>query len=118
MSRVLVIGGNLFIGYQLVNRLLDRGDEVTILHRSPSNPFGDRVGNICCDRNDTDAITGALRERTFEYVFDNVYDWERGTTGDQVRAAAEACGPALRRYVLYFTLFREKRARFFGLNCC
>ncbi len=99
MSRVLVIGGNLFIGYQLVNRLLDRGDEVTILHRSPSNPFGDRVGNICCDRNDTDAITGALRERTFEYVFDNVYDWERGTTGDQVRAAAEACGPALRRYV-------------------
>ena len=23
-----------------------------------------------------------------------------------------------RRLVLYFTLFREKRARFFGLNCC
>ena len=99
MSRVLVIGGNLFIGYELVSRLLKRGDEVTILHRGLSTPFGDRVANIRCDRNDTYAITRAVRDGAFEYVFDNVYDWERGTTGEQVRAAAAACGPALRRYV-------------------
>ena len=99
MSRVLVIGGNLFIGYELVNRLLDRGDDVTILHRGPSSPFGERVGSIQCDRNDTKAITRAVRAGAFEYVFDNVYDWERGTTGAQVRAAAAACGPELRRYV-------------------
>ena len=99
MSRVLVIGGNLFIGYELVSRLLKRGDDVTILHRGPSTPFGDRVANIRCDRNDTYAITRAVGAGAFEYVFDNVYDWERGTTGQQVRAAAAACGPALRRYV-------------------
>ena len=99
MSRVLVIGGNLFIGYELVNRLLGRGDDVTILHRGLSTPFGNRVSNIRCDRNDTQAVTHAVRDGAFEYVFDNVYDWERGTTGAQVRAAAAACGPELRRYV-------------------
>ena len=99
MSRVLVIGGNLFIGYELVKRLLERSDEVTILHRGLSTPFGERVANIRCDRNDTKAITRTVRDGAFEYVFDNVYDWERGTTGEQVRAAAAACGPGLRRYV-------------------
>ena len=99
MRRVLVIGGNLFIGYELVSRLLDRGEDVTILHRGLSTPFGKRVSNIQCDRNDTQAITRAVRDGAFEYVFDNVYDWERGTTGGQVRAAAVACGPQLRRYV-------------------
>ena len=99
MSRVLVIGGNLFIGRELVSRLLGRGDEVAILHRGRHNPFAGRTEEIRCDRNDVAAIGRILRDRNFEYVFDNVYDWERGTTGDQVRAAAEACGPALRRYV-------------------
>jgi nucleoside-diphosphate-sugar epimerase len=99
MRRVLVIGGNLFIGRELVRRLLDRGDEVTILHRGRRNPFSGRSLEIRCDRNDTSAVARAVRGRGFEYVFDNVYDWQRGTTGAQVRAAAEACGPALRRYV-------------------
>ena len=99
MRRVLVIGGNLFIGRELVRRLLERGDEATILHRGQHNPFAGRVPEIRCDRNDTAAVAQAIRGRGFEYVFDNVYDWQRGTTGDQVRAAAEACGPTLRRYV-------------------
>ena len=99
MSRVLVIGGNLFIGRELVSRLLGRGDEVAILHRGRRNPFAGRTEEIRCDRNDVTAIGRILQERNFEYVFDNVYDWQRGTTGDQIRAAAEACGPALRRYV-------------------
>ena len=99
MRRVLVIGGTLFIGRELVRRLLERGDEVTLLHRSRRNPFAGRTLEIRCDRNDTDAVARAVRDRGFEYVFDNVYDWRRGTTGTQVRAAAEACGPALRRYV-------------------
>lgn len=99
MRRSLVIGGNLFIGRELVGRLLERGDEVTILHRGSHNPFGSRISEIRCDRNDTAAVSRAIRGRGFEYVFDNVYDWQRGTTGDQVRSAAEACGPSLRRYV-------------------
>lgn len=99
MSRVLVIGGNLFIGYELVRQLLKRGDDVTILHRGRDNPFGGTVREIRCDRNDTAAMSRIMREGKFEYVFDNVYDWQRGTTGEQVRAAAAACGSSLKRYV-------------------
>ncbi len=99
MRRVLVIGGTLFIGRELVDRLLERGDEVTILHRSRRNPYSGRARQIRCDRNDVRALERAVRGRGFDYVFDNVYDWGRGTTGAQVRAAAEAVGPALRRYV-------------------
>ena len=99
MRRVLVIGGTLFIGRELVRRLLERGDDVTILHRGPRNPFAGRTREIRCDRNDTAALARAVRDEGFEYVFDNVYDWERGTTGEQVRAAALACGRSVRRYV-------------------
>lgn len=97
--RTLVIGGNLFIGRALVRRLLKRGDDVTILHRGSNNPFGDSVREVHCDRNDTDAIKKVIRDGNFNLVFDNVYDWQRGTTAEQVEAAATVCGEALRRYV-------------------
>lgn len=99
MRNVLVIGGNLFIGRELVTRLLDRGDEVTILHRSHNNPFEGRTREIRCDRNDVEALREAVAGQGFEIVFDNVYDWQRGTTGIQVRQAATSIGPSLRRYV-------------------
>jgi nucleoside-diphosphate-sugar epimerase len=35
----------------------------------------------------------------FDVVFDNVYDWERGTTAAQVEATARACGDKLHRYI-------------------
>ena len=99
MSRALVIGGTLFIGRALVRLLLDRGDEVTILHRGKQNPFAGRTAEIRCDRNDAAAVAKALAGRGFELVFDNVYDWRRGTTAAHIEAAAAACGPGLRRYV-------------------
>jgi nucleoside-diphosphate-sugar epimerase len=99
MARALVIGGTLFIGRALVPQLLDHGDDVTIMHRSRGTPFGNTVAEIRCDRNDVHAVREALRGRPFDVIYDNVYDWERGTSGDQVRAAAEAAGPDLRRYV-------------------
>jgi len=99
MRRTLVIGGTLFIGKALVRRLLERGDDVTILHRGAENPFADQTREIRCDRNDVEATTGAVRQENFEVVFDNVYDWARGTTGPQVEAAARACGDCLEKYV-------------------
>ena len=99
MSRVLVIGGTLFIGRALVRRLLARSDEVTILHRGRANPFAGRVGEIHCDRNDVDGMRRALAGRRFDLVFDNVYDWQRGTTAEQVSAAAMACSEGVKRYV-------------------
>jgi nucleoside-diphosphate-sugar epimerase len=93
---VLVIGGTLFIGPELVRRLLARGDRVTILHRGRS-PIPREADEILCDRNDVAAVRRALAGRRFDLVYDNVYDWARGTTAEPVLAAAEAVAPA--RYV-------------------
>ena len=90
MARVLVIGGTLFIGRSLVEQLLERGDDVVILHRSAGTPYGDRVEEILCDRNDTAAVRENLQGARYDIVFDNVYDFDRGTTGEQVAAAAAA----------------------------
>ena len=98
MARALVIGGTLFIGRALVDQLLDRGDDVTIMHRGSGTPFGDRVGEIRCDRNDIAAVRAALAAERFDVVYDNVYDWQRGTTADQVIAAARAAR-GVSRYV-------------------
>ncbi len=99
MKRTLVIGGTLFIGRGLVRRLLERGDDVTILHRGAHNPFGKDVREAHADRNDGEAAARILREGNFELVFDNVYDWQRGTPAAAVETAARACGDALERYV-------------------
>ena len=99
MARVLVIGGTLFIGRALVDQLLERGDEVVIMHRGNGTPFGGQVSEIQCDRNDVAAARAALAGRRFDVVYDNVYDWQRGTTAEQVRAAAESAADGLRRYV-------------------
>jgi 2'-hydroxyisoflavone reductase len=101
MRRALVIGGTLFRGRAIVERLLARGEDVTVMHRRRGTPFGDRVREIRCDRNDVRAVRRALEPAPFDLVFDNVYDWERGTSGEQVAAAARAAAESgtLRRYV-------------------
>src|ERR1035437_3422742 len=97
--RVLVIGGTLFIGRALVEELVKRGHEVTVLHRKPKHDFGRRVDNIMADRNDVEAVREALSTRRFDGVFDNVYDWERGTTAEQVEATVRPLGDRLSRYI-------------------
>lgn len=92
--RILVIGGTLFIGKLLVDRLRQQGHDVTILHRS-SHGGSDEV---VADRNDPAAVTRALAGQRFDAVFDNVYDWERGTTAEQVLGTVQACGD-VQRYV-------------------
>ena len=56
---------------------------------SPGTTSARRVHEIMADRNDPEAVTQALAGRQFEIVFDNVYDWERGTTAAQVEATAQ-----------------------------
>jgi len=97
--RVLVIGGTLFIGRLLVEELLKDGHEVAVLHRQPKHDWGRRVENIMADRNDADSVREALSTRRFDVVFDNVYDWQRGTTAAQVEATVRACGDRLSRYI-------------------
>jgi 2'-hydroxyisoflavone reductase len=101
--RVLVVGGTAFIGRTLVAELLKAGHEVAILHRKPKHDLGKRVQNIVADRNDPESVRGALRFSNFQVVFDNVYDWERGTTAAQVEgtinAVLAASGDRLSRYI-------------------
>ncbi len=99
MARVLVIGGSLLIGRALVAQLLERGDEVVIMHRGAQTPFGSRVSEIHCDRNNIAAVKSALAGQHFDYVFDNVFDWKSGTTPAQVNAAALGVASGLKRYV-------------------
>ena len=97
--KVLVIGGTLFIGRRLVTELLKAGHSVAILHRRSRHNYSKRVENLVADRNDADAIRRVIGDRRFEAIFDNAYDWERGTTGAQVEATALAMGNHLERYV-------------------
>lgn len=88
--KVLVIGGTMFIGRLLIAELLKAGHEITVMHRKPKHEFGKRVQNLVADRNDAASVREALRFSSFQVVFDNVYDWERGTTASQVEATAQA----------------------------
>jgi len=97
--KILVVGGTLFIGRLLVEELVKGGHEVTVLHRKPKHDFGRRVENVMADRNDAAAMREALSTRRFEVIFDNVYDWERGTTAEQVEATVRACGDRISRYI-------------------
>ncbi len=97
--KVLVIGGTLFIGRALVDQLVKSGHDVAVLHRQPKHDLGRRVENIVADRNDAESLREALSGRRFQVVFDNVYDWERGTTAEQVEVTVRACGDRVVRYI-------------------
>ncbi|MFN7994345.1 MAG: SDR family oxidoreductase [Bryobacteraceae bacterium] len=97
--KVLVIGGTLFIGKQLVKALCDAGHDVAVLHRNPKQGLPRRIENLIADRNDPEAVKRALEGRRFDVVYDNVYDWERGTTAAQVEATVRAAGDRLARYI-------------------
>jgi 2'-hydroxyisoflavone reductase len=93
----------MFIGRSLVAELLKAGHEVAVMHRRPKHDLGRRVQNIVADRNDPESVQQALQYTSFQVVFDNVYDWERGTTATQVEGTVKAVmatsGDRLTRYV-------------------
>lgn len=97
--KILVIGGTQFIGKPLVQSLVKAGHDVTILHRKRTHRYGKKVGNILCDRNDIEGMKKALVNQKFEVVYDNVYDWERGTTAQHVETAVKSVGDRLTRYI-------------------
>jgi 2'-hydroxyisoflavone reductase len=95
----LVIGGTQFIGRLMVAELLKQDHAVTVLHRRARHDLGRRVKNIMADRNDGAAMKSALAGTHFDVVFDNVYDWERGTTAAHVESTVRALGGNLHRYI-------------------
>lgn len=97
--QVLIIGGTVFIGRAIVERLVARGHEVTVLHRRATHDLGPAVRNVQADRGDHSALAAALRRERPEAVFDVAYDWKNDTTAQDVEAAARSCGDRLHRYV-------------------
>jgi len=95
----LVIGGTQFIGRMLVPELLEAGHSVTVLHRQENHGYGRRVKNLIADRNNGAQMKAALAGKKFDAVFDNVYDWQRGTTAAQVEATVRAIQGPLQRYI-------------------
>jgi 2'-hydroxyisoflavone reductase len=78
---------------------LKAGHSVSVLHRKPKHDLGRRVKNITADRNNPHEMKAALAGKSFDVVFDNVYDWERGTTSAHVEATVRAVNGPLHRYV-------------------
>ncbi|SDX31500.1 NAD-dependent epimerase/dehydratase family protein [Paenibacillus sp. CF384] len=73
MRHVLVLGGTRFFGKKLVERLLEAGDQVTIVSRgAQEHPFGDRVQHLQVDRTDAEALESAIGEGRYDVVYDNI----------------------------------------------
>ena len=72
-ANVLVIGGTKFMGIELVWRLLEHGNSVTIATRGKTkDEFGYRVKRIKMDLTDEDSVKKALEGKEFDVVFDNL----------------------------------------------
>jgi nucleoside-diphosphate-sugar epimerase len=107
--RALVIGGTLFMGREIVMRLLARGHDVAVLHRGASHDLGPDVRNLQADRANARAVSTVLDKEQFDAVFDLAYDWQHGTTADQVEAMARACGERVQRYVFMSSMAAYQR---------
>ena len=97
--KILVIGGTTFIGRHLVSQLVKQEHEVTVLHRKPAHEFGKKVENIQADRNAPAQMQRVLAGKDFDAVFDNAYDWERGTPASVVDALGKQLCGHVGRYV-------------------
>lgn len=96
--KVLVIGGNRFVGRSLVFRLCFARHDVTLLNRGTlQDPFEAHVERIRADRS-TDAFDRALARRTFDRVIDLA-----GFTGDDLRRAVRVLGGRVGHYVFIST---------------
>jgi nucleoside-diphosphate-sugar epimerase len=69
--RVLVVGGSQFNGFALVQELVRRGHDVTVLNRGKTDaPFPDGVRRITADRTDRDRMSDVLAGEAFDCVHD------------------------------------------------
>lgn len=69
--KVLMIGGTQYMGRIAVDKLLARGDSVTVFSRGNSKPYWwNRVEHISGDRNDVDDFKQKLKGKMFDAVID------------------------------------------------
>lgn len=84
--RVLVLGGSGYVGHRLTERLVARGDEVTVVSRGILHPaILESVEHIRVDRKDREAFEAAFRDRHYDAVMDNIA-YELGDAESAIRA--------------------------------
>lgn len=72
-QNVLVIGGTRAMGTQLVKRLLELGNTVTIANRGRTpDSFGYSVNRIILDATNIESVKKALQGKQYDVVFDDV----------------------------------------------
>jgi 2'-hydroxyisoflavone reductase len=89
--RILVIGGTRFVGRHIVAAAVERGHDVTLLHRSPTELFPE-AEHLLVDR---DGDLGVLADRSFDATIDVSAYRPR-----QVRHVADALGGRGGRYLV------------------
>jgi 2'-hydroxyisoflavone reductase len=95
--RILVLGGTRFVGRHIVAAALDRGHDVTLVHRGRTNPdLFPEVERLLGDREDDLSF---LARRRWDAVLDTC-----GYSPGPVRAAAELLAGAADRYVFVSTV--------------
>src|SRR5215212_6464466 len=71
--RVLVIGGTGYMGYRILERLLEHGHDVAAVSRGQLQPSVLRdVQLFQLDRKNTEAFEAAFRSERFDTVIDNI----------------------------------------------
>jgi hypothetical protein len=96
----LVLGGNRFIGAELVAKLLSGGHQVSVIALDPPPPeLKDFVRFMPINRNDLDGLRTFFAGKRFDVVFDNI-----AFRAEQVQGLLEALGGNVGRYVLTGTM--------------
>jgi nucleoside-diphosphate-sugar epimerase len=71
--KILIIGGTRFFGIPMIEDLLDKGHEVTIVTRGMTkDSFDDRVKRIIMDRTNPESIKNGLGGKHFDVVIDKI----------------------------------------------
>ncbi len=70
MKKVLIMGGSLFIGLEIVHKLIEKGYDITVCNRG-NNPLNlDTVKEIQVDREDSKELNRHFQELDFDFVID------------------------------------------------
>lgn len=93
--KVLIIGGNLFIGKRLTSLLLKKKYDITVLNRGQvEDEFADKVRRLQVDRKLLRADHPALGDQKWDVIFDNVC-----FNAQEAEGACEAFQGRTNRYV-------------------
>ncbi len=72
MKKILILGGKRLVGKNLIKKLLEEGNDVTVANRSGMSDFGNDVCNIVFDRNDKESIKEKICEQNWDVVYDMI----------------------------------------------